>query len=623
MSVPIHPAVEEVTARITQRSARTRAAYLDLMAQAREDGPQRKRLSCGNLAHGFAASGEDKDALKSLVWPNIAIVTAYNDMLSAHQPLGGYPDIIKAAAREAGATAQIAGGVPAMCDGVTQGKPGMELSLFSRDVIAMATAVSLSHNMFDAVICLGVCDKIVPGLLIGTLRFGHLPVLFLPAGPMPSGLPNNEKARIRQLYAEGKAGRDQLLDAESASYHSPGTCTFYGTANSNQMMMELMGLHLPGSAFINPGTPLRDAMVRATARRAAGITALGHDYRPLGEAIDARAIVNAIVGLHATGGSTNHTLHIVAIARAAGLIVNWDDFESLSHVTPLLARIYPNGPADVNHFHAAGGMGFLVRELLSAGLLHGDVLTPGADSLADFAGEPFLEGEILSWRDSPQASLDTDVLRPFADPVATDGGLRVVSGVLGRGVIKVSAVKPEHRRVTAPALVFDTQDDLLDAFKAGQLERDFVAVVRFQGPKANGMPELHKLTPTLGVLQDRGFKVALVTDGRMSGASGKVPAAIHVCPEALDGGPIARVRDGDLITVDADAGILTLACDDEAAELASRPAATCDLTSSHHGYGRELFAGFRMIASSAENGALSIPGLCDPEPVPSASELVS
>ena len=623
MSVPIHPAVEEVTARITQRSARTRAAYLDLMAQAREDGPQRKRLSCGNLAHGFAASGEDKDALKSLVWPNIAIVTAYNDMLSAHQPLGGYPDIIKVAAREAGATAQIAGGVPAMCDGVTQGKPGMELSLFSRDVIAMATAVSLSHNMFDAVICLGVCDKIVPGLLIGTLRFGHLPVLFLPAGPMPSGLPNNEKARIRQLYAEGKAGRDQLLDAESASYHSPGTCTFYGTANSNQMMMELMGLHLPGSAFVNPGTPLRDAMVRATARRAAGITALGHDYRPLGEAIDARAIVNAIVGLHATGGSTNHTLHIVAIARAAGLIVNWDDFESLSHVTPLLAKIYPNGPADVNHFHAAGGMGFLVRELLSAGLLHGDVLTPGADSLADFAGEPFLEGEILSWRDSPQASLDTDVLRPFADPVATDGGLRVVSGVLGRGVIKVSAVKPEHRRVTAPALVFDTQDDLLDAFKAGQLERDFVAVVRFQGPKANGMPELHKLTPTLGVLQDRGFKVALVTDGRMSGASGKVPAAIHVCPEALDGGPIARVRDGDLITVDADAGILTLACDDDAAELASRPAATCDLTSSHHGYGRELFAGFRMIASSAENGALSIPGLCDPEPVPSASELVS
>ena len=623
MSAPIHAVLEEVTARITQRSTRTRAAYLDLMAQAREDGPQRKRLSCGNLAHGFAASGQDKDALKSLVWPNIAIVTAYNDMLSAHQPLGAYPDIIKAAAREAGATAQIAGGVPAMCDGVTQGKPGMELSLFSRDLIAMATAVSLSHNMFDAVICLGVCDKIVPGLLIGALRFGHLPVLFLPAGPMPSGLPNNEKARIRQLYAEGKAGRDQLLDAESASYHSPGTCTFYGTANSNQMMMELMGLHLPGSAFINPGTPLRDAMVRATARRAAGITALGRDYRPLGEAIDARAIVNAIVGLHATGGSTNHTIHIVAIARAAGLVVNWDDFEDLSHVTPLLAKIYPNGPADVNHFHAAGGMGFLVRELLGAGLLHGDVLTPGADSLADFGREPVLEGASLSWRDAPETSLDPDVLRPFDHPIASDGGLRVVSGVLGRGVIKVSAVKPEHRSVTAPALVFDTQDDLIDAFKTGRLERDFVAVVRFQGPKANGMPELHKLTPTLGVLQDRGFKVALVTDGRMSGASGKVPAAIHVCPEALDGGPIARVRDGDLITVDADKGVLTLARDDEAAALGARPAAVCDLTSSHRGLGRELFNGFRMIASSAEDGAMSIPGLCEPDPVPSSAEPVS
>jgi phosphogluconate dehydratase len=623
MSAPIHPVLEEVTARITARSARTRAAYLDLMAQAREDGPQRKRLSCGNLAHGFAASGADKDALKSLVWPNIAIVTAYNDMLSAHQPLGAYPDMIKAAAREAGATAQIAGGVPAMCDGVTQGKPGMELSLFSRDLIAMATAVSLSHNMFDAVICLGVCDKIVPGLLIGALRFGHLPVLFLPAGPMPSGLPNNEKARIRQLHAEGKVARDKLLDAESASYHSPGTCTFYGTANSNQMMMEVMGLHLPGSAFINPGTPLRDAMVKATARRAAAITALGRNYRPLGEAVDARAIVNAIVGLHATGGSTNHTLHIVAIARAAGLIVNWDDFEDLSYVTPLLAKIYPNGPADVNHFHAAGGMGFLVRELLGAGLLHGDVLTPGADSLADFAHEPVLEGESLTWRDAPETSLDPDVLRPFDHPVANDGGLRVVSGVLGRAVIKVSAVKPEHRRVTAPALVFDTQDDLLDAFKAGRLERDFVAVVRFQGPRANGMPELHKLIPTLGVLQDRGFKVALVTDGRMSGASGKVPAAIHVCPEALDGGPIARVRDGDLITVDADAGVLTLAREDGAEALAARPAAVCDLTASHRGLGRELFTGFRMIASSAEEGAMSIPGLCEPDPVPSAAEPVS
>lgn len=610
MPAPLHPVIEEVTARIEARSRSTRAAYLSLIAEARKDGPQRKILSCGNLAHGFAASGEDKEKLKSLVWPNIAIVTAYNDMLSAHQPLGAYPDIIKAAAREAGATVQIAGGVPAMCDGVTQGQAGMELSLFSRDVIAMATAVSLSHDMFDAAICLGVCDKIVPGLLIGALRFGHLPVLFLPAGPMRSGLPNTEKARIRQLYAEGKAGRDQLLDAESASYHSPGTCTFYGTANSNQMMMELMGLHLPGSAFINPGTPLREAMVEATARRAAKITALGQDYRPIGEAIDARAIINAIVGLNATGGSTNHTIHLVAIARAAGLIINWDDFEDISHVTPLLTKIYPNGPADVNHFHAAGGMGFLVRELLQAGLLHGDVMTPGADSLADFAREPFLEGETLVWRDAPAESLDGDVLRPASDPIAPDGGLRVVAGTLGRAVVKVSAVKPEHRRVSAPAVVFDTQDDLLAAFKAGRLERDFVAVIRFQGPKANGMPELHKLTPTLGVLQDRGFKVALVTDGRMSGASGKVLAAIHVCPEALDGGPIARVRDGDVITVCADTGVLSV--DVQPDELAARAAAICDLTASHRGLGRELFAGFRQIASSAEEGALSIPGLCEP-----------
>lgn len=610
MSAAINPVLEKVTARINARSRDTRAAYLDLIARARADGPQRKILSCGNLAHGFAASGEDKDHLKSFVWPNIAIVTAYNDMLSAHQPLGTYPDLIKAAARDSGATAQIAGGVPAMCDGVTQGQAGMELSLFSRDVIAMATAVSLSHNMFDAAICLGVCDKIVPGLLIGALRFGHLPILFLPAGPMPSGLPNNEKARIRQLHAEGKVGRDVLLDAESASYHSPGTCTFYGTANSNQMMMEIMGLHLPGSAFINPGTPLREAMVKATARRAAAITALGKDYRPIGQSIDARAIVNAIVGLHATGGSTNHTLHLVAIARAAGLIVNWDDFEDLSHVTPLLAKIYPNGPADVNHFHAAGGMGFLIRELLGAGLLHGDVLTLGADQLSDFTREPSLDGQTLVWSDAPEASLDRDVLRGFSEPVETDGGLRVVSGALGRAVIKVSAVKPEHRSVTAPAIVFDTQDDLLAAFKAGQLERDFVAVVRFQGPKANGMPELHKLTPTLGVLLDRGFKVALVTDGRMSGASGKVLAAIHVCPEALDGGPIARIRDGDLITVDTEKGLLNVVMD--SGELASRPAATCDLTASHHGLGRELFAGFRQIASSAEEGALSIPGLCEP-----------
>ncbi|MCH8521938.1 phosphogluconate dehydratase [Glycocaulis sp.] len=610
MTAALNPVLKDVTARINQRSKATRAAYLDLIAKARADGVQRKILSCGNLAHGFAASGEDKSALKDLVWPNVGLVTAFNDMLSAHQPLESYPALIKQALREAGATAQVAGGVPAMCDGVTQGQPGMELSLFSRDVIAMATAVSLSHNMFDAAICLGVCDKIVPGLLIGALRFGHLPVLFLPAGPMRSGLSNDRKAEVRQLFAEGKVGRDQLLDAESASYHSPGTCTFYGTANSNQMMMEIMGLHVPGSAFINPGTPLREAMIKATAKRAAKITALGSDYRPLGEAIDARAIVNAIVGLHATGGSTNHTLHLVAIARAAGLIINWDDFDDLSRVTPLLTRIYPNGKADVNHFHAAGGMAFLVRELLEAGLLHGDVLTLGADSLADFATEPFLAGDALAFRPAATESLDRDVLRPASDPVAKDGGLRVLDGPLGRAVIKVSAVKPEHRVVEAPALVFDSQDAMLAAFREGELERDCVVVVRFQGPMANGMPELHKLTPALGVLQDRGFKVALVTDGRMSGASGKVPAAIHLSPEALAGGMISRLRDGDVICVDADSCRLEVRVD--ASELAARDPASCDLTASHSGLGRELFAGMRSQVSTAEEGAMALPGLAEP-----------
>lgn len=610
MTAALNPVLKDVTARIETRSKATRAAYLDLIAKAKADGVQRKILSCGNLAHGFAASGEDKSALKDLVWPNVGLVTSFNDMLSAHQPLESYPAIIKQALREAGATAQVAGGVPAMCDGVTQGQLGMELSLFSRDVIAMATAVSLSHNMFDAAICLGVCDKIVPGLLIGALRFGHLPVLFLPAGPMRSGLSNDRKAEVRQLFAEGKIARDQLLDAESASYHSPGTCTFYGTANSNQMMMEIMGLHVPGSAFINPGTPLREAMVKATAKRAAKITALGSDYRPLGESIDARAIVNAIVGLHATGGSTNHTLHLVAIARAAGLIINWDDFDDLSRVTPLLTRIYPNGKADVNHFHAAGGMAFLVRELLEAGLLHGDVLTLGADSLADFATEPFLEGDALAFRPAASESLDLDVLRAASDPVAKDGGLRVLDGPLGRAVIKVSAVKPEHRVVEAPALVFDSQDAMLAAFREGRLERDCVAVVRFQGPMANGMPELHKLTPALGVLQDKGFKVALVTDGRMSGASGVVPAAIHLSPEALAGGMIAKLRDGDIIRVDADNCRLDVRVD--ADELAAREAATCDLTASHCGLGRELFAGMRSQVSTAEEGAMALPGLTEP-----------
>ena len=599
----LNPVLLDVTARIEARSRQSRAAYLDMIARAGGDGPRRKTLSCGNLAHGFAASGEDKSGLKGLSWPNVGIVTAFNDMLSAHQPMEGYPARLKAALRGVVATGQVAGGVPAMCDGVTQGQPGMELSLFSRDVIAMATAVSLSHNMFDAAICLGTCDKIVPGLLIGALRFGHLPVLFLPAGPMPSGLPNPEKARIRQLYAEGKVGRDALLEAESASYHSPGTCTFYGTANSNQMLMEVMGLHVPGSAFIAPGTPLRDAMIDATARRAVAITHLRGDYRPLGQAIDARAIVNAIVGLHATGGSTNHALHLPAIARAAGLIVTWDDFDALSQVTPLLAKIYPNGPADVNHFHAAGGLAFLIRELLDAGLLHRDVLTLGADSLDDFAREPQLEDGALTWRAPPAQSADLDVLRPASDPVAKDGGLRVLSGRLGRAVIKVSAVKPQHRAVTAPAAIFDSQDDMLDAFKAGQLERDVVVVVRFQGPRANGMPELHKLTPALGVLQDRGFKVALVTDGRMSGASGKVPAAIHVTPEALDGGPLAKLREGDIIRVDAHAGILEIeaGAGDWAARTPAPP------PSGHQdGFGRELFSGFRQQAACAEQGGLCL-----------------
>ncbi|MCG8443245.1 MAG: phosphogluconate dehydratase, partial [Caulobacterales bacterium] len=556
-------------------------------------------------AHGFAAAGpDDKRSLKGGSWPNVGIVTAYNDMLSAHQPLGTYPDIIKAAVREVGATAQIAGGVPAMCDGVTQGQPGMELSLFSRDVIAMATAVSLSHNMFDAALCLGVCDKIVPGLLIGALRFGHLPVIFVPAGPMPSGLPNADKAKTRQLYAEGKVGRDALLEAESKSYHSPGTCTFYGTANSNQMLMEVMGLHLPGSAFLNPGTPERHAMTVATAQRAAQITALGEDFTPMCDVVDVRAIVNAIVGLNATGGSTNHTIHLVAIARAAGIVIDWTDFSELAAVTPLLARVYPNGLADVNHFHAAGGLAFLIRELLDAGLLHEDVTTVAGGGLRAYAREPFHEGGRVVWRDAAAESADADILRPVSDPFSADGGLSVLDGPLGRAIIKVSAVKPEHRVVEAPAIVFNSQAELMARFEAGELDRDFVAVVRFQGPRANGMPELHKLTPPLGVLQDRGRKVALVTDGRMSGASGKVPAAIHLSPEALCDGPIAKVRDGDVIRLDAAAGELTVKVD--AAAFAARAPAQADLSANGVGMGRDLFAGFRAMVGSAEEGALAL-----------------
>ena len=601
----LHAVLVAVTDRIRGRSAPTRGAYLSRLEQARGKGPIRKALGCTNLAHGFAAApAGDKIMLREVQRPNIAIVSSYNDMLSAHQPLERFPEIIKRAAREAGATAQFAGGVPAMCDGVTQGEPGMELSLFSRDVIALATAVSLSHNMFDAALCLGICDKIVPGLLIGALQFSHLPVIFVPGGPMPSGLPNDEKARVRQRYAKGEVGRDALLESEEKSYHSPGTCTFYGTANSNQMLMEVMGLHLPGAAFVNPNTPLRDALTAAAARRAVEISAQGGEYTPVGHVVDERAIVNAIAGLLATGGSTNHTIHLVAIARAAGIVINWDDFRDLSDVVPLIARIYPNGKADVNQFHAAGGMGYVIGELLDAGLLHGDTVTvAGAGGLARYRQEPHLDDGRLAWRDAPRVSRDAAVLAPASAPFSADGGLKLLAGNLGRAVIKTSAVKPEHRVVQAPALVFDTQEAVMAAFDRGELQRDFVAVVRYQGPRANGMPELHKLTPILGVLQDQGFHVALVTDGRMSGASGKVPAAIHVTPECLAGGPLARVRDGDAIVVDGERGVLEARVD--AAEWQARQPVVADLSTFHHGMGRELFAAFRANVLGAEEGAVT------------------
>jgi phosphogluconate dehydratase len=601
---PLNPRVREVTERIRDRSRDTRAAYLERMrGQAR--GPARTRLSCTNLAHGFAASSPtDKEALKALRGANLGIVTAYNDMLSAHQPFERFPGLIRQAAREAHATAQVAGGVPAMCDGVTQGQPGMELSLFSRDVIAMATGVALSHGMFDAALCLGVCDKIVPGLLIGALAFGQLPTIFVPAGPMTSGLPNREKARIRQLFAEGKVGREALLQSEADSYHSAGTCTFYGTANSNQMLMEVLGLHLPGSAFVPPNTPLRDSLTAAAARRAARITALGEEYLPLAQVLDERSIVNGMVGLLATGGSTNHTLHIVAIARAAGLRIDWDDFSALSEVVPLLARIYPNGSADVNHFHAAGGMGFLVRELLGAGLMHGEVLTVAGPGLARYAQEPWLSNEGLAWRDSPANSGDREVLRRVTDPFSADGGLKLLTGNLGRAVIKVSAVKPEHRSVEAPARVFHSQEEVLHAFKQGELARDVMVVVRFQGPRANGMPELHGLTPALTSLQSKGHRVGLVTDGRMSGASGVVPAAIHLTPEAVCGGPIGKIRDGDLIRIDSRAGVLEAEVSEETWN--ERASASADLSGNAFGMGRELFSLFRAHAAPAEQGG----GVC-------------
>jgi phosphogluconate dehydratase len=601
----IHDGVREVTERIRARSRDSRADYLARMDAARRRGSARAGLSCTNLAHGFAASDAgDKEALKLMRWPNVAIVSAYNDMLSAHQPLQTYPALIKRAAREAGAIAQFAGGVPAMCDGVTQGQPGMELSLFSRDVIAMATGVALAHNMFDSALCLGICDKIVPGMLMGALAFGHLPVIFVPGGPMPSGAPNKEKALIRQLYAEGKVGRDELLESEAGSYHAAGTCTFYGTANSNQMLMEVMGLHMPGSAFVPPNTPLRDALTAAAAARASRITALGNEYLPLSRIVDEAALVNAIVGLLATGGSTNHTLHLVAIARCAGIAVTWDDFSDLSAVVPLLTRIYPNGSADVNRFQVAGGTAFLIRELLGAGFLHGDTLTVMGKGLAAYAEEPWLDGGQLAWREAPGSSGDPDVLRPAADPFSSHGGLRLLTGNLGRAVIKTSAMSHEHHVIEAPALVFNDQEEVMTAFKAGKLARDFVAVVRFQGPRANGMPELHQLTPSLASLQSKGFHVALVTDGRMSGASGSVPAAIHVTPECLNGGPLGRVRDGDVIRLDCHTGVLEAKVAEHVWSLRELP--QIDHAHNQQGCGSELFASLRSAAGDAEAGALSL-----------------
>jgi len=611
MPKPLHPTLATVTARIEARSKARRQRYLDMIETRRSPDPARARLAAANQAHGFAACPlQDKEMLKNGRWANIGIVTAYNDMLSAHQPLASYPDMIKAAARKAGATAQVAGGVPAMCDGITQGFEGMELSLFSRDTIAMSAAIALSHDTFDAAIYLGVCDKIVPGLLIGALRHGWLPSIFCPAGPMPSGLPNPEKARIRQLFAEGKVGREALLEAESQSYHSAGTCTFYGTANSNQMLMEIMGLHVPGTAFVNPNTPLRSALVESCAKRASQITQLGESYIPIGHVVDARSIVNAIVGLCATGGSTNQMIHIPAIAQAAGLIVDWDDFNDLSSVTPLLCRVYPNGIADVNHFHAAGGMGFLIRELLDAGLLHRDVLTVAGQGLQAYTQEPFLTDAGLEWREAPTTSGDTSVLAPVSEPFSKDGGLRVLQGNLGRACVKVSAVKLEQRIVEAPARVFKDQASLHVAFKAGELDRDVVVVVRGQGPAATGMPELHKLTPPLGVLQDRGFRVALVTDGRMSGASGKVLAAIHVSPESKSGGLIGKIRDGDMVRVDAEAGTLNALVPDETWQARSVDSTVVDGVT--RGFGREMFSMFRALVSHAEQGAMPF-GDMDPD----------
>ena len=599
----LHPEIERITQRIIERSAESRAQYLELIRANRPDGFARKKLTEGNQAHASAGCAVmDKVQLLGASWPNIGIVTAYNDMLSAHQPYETYPQIIRDAARAANATAQVAGGVPAMCDGVTQGQDGMELSLFSRDVIAMAAAIALSHDTFDSTMYLGVCDKIVPGLVVAAMRFGWLPAVFVPAGPMPSGLPNPEKARVRQEFARGNVGRDKLLEAEAASYHAPGTCTFYGTANSNQMLMEIMGFHMPCASFVNPGTPLREALTREAVKRALAITALGNEFTPAGEMIDERSIVNGVVGLHATGGSTNHTMHIVAMARAAGIHLTWEDISELSDIVPLLARVYPNGLADVNHFHAAGGMGFLIRELLKTGMVHDDVRTVFGHGLEAYTVEAKLDEKGLVERHTvPQTSGDPKVLAQIETPFQPTGGLKMLTGNIGKGVIKISAVKPERHIIEAPAIVFHDQQELQDAFKRGDLNRDFIAVVRFQGPQANGMPELHRLTPPLGVLQDRGFKVALLTDGRMSGASGKVPAAIHMTPEACDGGAIAKIQNGDMIRLDAVAGTLEVLVD--AAEFEARLPAKADLSENEFGMGRELFAAFRRNVGRAEHGA--------------------
>ncbi len=601
----LNPTVERVTQRIIEKSKDSRQAYLELIKREADNQPERGQVSCSNLAHAFAGALEDQEALKTNAGPNIGVVTAYNDMLSAHQPYGRYPERLKIYAREVGATAQVAGGTPAMCDGVTQGETGMELSLFSRDVIALSTGVALSHAMYDGMLLLGICDKIVPGLLMGALRFGHLPAVFVPSGPMPSGVSNKEKQRVRQLYAEGKVTRAELLESELGSYHSPGTCTFFGTANSNQMMMELMGLHVPGAAFVQPGTKMRQALDRAAVHRVTAMGRNGNDYRPLGHCVDEKAIVNAAVGLLATGGSTNHAIHIPAFARAAGVQIDWTDLSELSSAVPLLARVYPNGSGDVNHFQDAGGMGFVIRELLGAGLAHADVIGVGEDrGMAQYAREPWLEDDTLGWRDTGPAG-DDEMLRTAAEPFQPDGGMRLVEGNLGRACFKSSAVEKERWTIEAPCRVFQTQSEVADAFKAGELDRDVVVVVRFQGPRANGMPELHKLTPPLGVLQDRGYRVALVTDGRMSGASGKVPAAIHCSPEALGGGPLSLLRDGDVVKVCAETGTLTTTADLSSRAPAPDPAPDM-------GTGRELFAMMRAQADEAEKGGsamLAVAGL--------------